>query len=118
MQKNQIKIIHSTVNISDIDLKPDGPFCMSFDFDLELLKESISQYGILNPPVVIKNADDSFSIVAGYRRLLAAQELGLKNAECRLLPKDFSVFDALMLNFNDNLLCSLYICPEWKFYIG
>ncbi len=104
MQKNQIKTINSTVNISDIDLRPDGPFCMSFDFELEMLKESISNYGILNPPYIIKNVDDSFSVVAGYRRLLAAHELDWKNAECRLLPEDFPVFDALMLNFNDNLL--------------
>ena len=104
MQKNQIKTIDSTVNFSDIDLRSDGPFCMSFQFDLEMLKESISHYGILNPPYIIKNVGDSFSVVAGYRRLLAAHELGWKNAECRLLPEGFPVFDALMLNLNDNLL--------------
>jgi hypothetical protein len=104
MQKNQIKTIDLTVNISDIDLRPDGPFCMSFAFDLDILKESISKYGILNPPYLIKNLDDSFSVVAGYRRLLAANELGWKNAECRLLPEGFPAFDALMLNLDDNLL--------------
>lgn len=104
MQKNQIKTVDLIVNISDIDLRPDGPFCMSFDFNLDKLRGSIAKFGILNPPYIVKNLDDSFSVVAGYRRLLAAKELGWKNAECRLLPVDFSAFDALMLNLDDNLL--------------
>lgn len=104
MQENQIKTVNLIVNISDIDLRPDGPFCMSFDFNLDILRGSIAKFGILNPPYIVKNLDDSFSVVVGYRRLLAAKELGWKNVECRLLPKDFPSFEALMLNLDDNLL--------------
>ena len=104
MQKNQIKTVDLIVSISDIDLRPDGPFRMSFDFNLEKLKMSIAKYGILNPPYIVKNLDDSFSVVAGYKRLLAAKELGWESAECKLLPEDFPLLDALMLNLDDNLL--------------
>jgi len=104
MQKNQIKTVDLIVSISDIDLRPDGPFRMSFDFNLEKLKVSIAKYGILNPPYIVKNLDDSFSVVAGYKRLLAAKELGWESAECKLLPEDFPLLDALMLNLDDNLL--------------
>ena len=104
MQKNQIKTVDLIVSISDIDLRPDGPFCMSFDFNLEKLKMSIAKYGILNPPYIVKNLDDSFSVVAGYKRLLGAKELGWESAECKLLPEDFPLLDALMLNLDDNLL--------------
>lgn len=83
---------------------PDGPFCMSFDFDLEILKKSISKYGIINPPYLIKNRDNSYTVVTGYKRLLAAKDLGWKGLECNVLPDSFTKCDALLFSLDDNLL--------------
>ena len=100
------KALQSTplqVEISDIDLNP-GPFCMSFNFDLGPLKSSIEGFGILNPPYLLSNSDDSFRVVAGYRRLLALRELCWPDTACQILPDDFPPLEALLLNLHDNLV--------------
>lgn len=104
MENRILNTTYSRINIPEVDISADGPFCMSFCFDLEKLKGSISKYGILNPPYIVKNSDGCFFAVAGYRRLLAAKELGWESAECRILPDGFPAFDALILNLDDNLL--------------
>jgi len=104
METRPIKAHNVRINIPEVNLLPDGPFCMSFDFDLEILKKSISKYGIINPPYLIKNLDNSYSVVTGYKRLLAAHELGWKGAECNVLPDSFTEHDALLFNLDDNLL--------------
>jgi len=93
------------VDISDIDLSP-GPFCMSFNFDLEPLKASIDRFGVLNPPYLLRNSDTDthFTVVAGYRRLLTVWELGRSDTVCQILPDNFPPFEALLLNLNDNLV--------------
>jgi len=91
------------VDVSDIDLNP-GPFCMSFSFDLEPLKASIDRFGVLNPPYLLRNSDSHFTVVVGYRRLLAVRELGWSDTVCQILPDDFPPFEALLLNLHDNLV--------------
>ena len=100
------KPIQSTplqVEISDIDLNP-GPFCMSFHFSLEQLKGSIERFGVLNAPYVIKASDSRYTVVVGYRRLLALRELGWLEALCHVLPGNFPPLEALLLNLYDNLI--------------
>lgn len=104
METRQIKANNVKINISEVNLQPAGPFCMSFDFDLEVLKESILKYGIINPPYLIKNTDNSYTVVTGYKRLLATNELGWKAAECKVLPDRFTECDALLFSLDDNLL--------------
>ena len=103
MEEKLLKNRLGKVAISDIDLKP-GPFCMSFNFNLEPLKASIEKFGILNPPYLIKKSDSNFIVVAGYRRLLSVRELGWQDIVCQVLPDNFPPFKALLLNFNDNLV--------------
>jgi ParB-like chromosome segregation protein Spo0J len=88
------------VSLSDIDLSP-GPFCMSFQFNLERLKASIERFGVLNPPYLVRHSP--FTVVAGYRRLLAVSELGWHDMPCRILPDDIPPREALLLNLFDNL---------------
>jgi len=100
------KLFQSTslqVEISDIDLNP-GPFCMSFNFDLDPLKASIERFGILNSPYLLSNSDGSFRVVAGYQRLLALRELSWSDTVCQILPYNFPPFEALLLNLHDNLV--------------
>jgi ParB-like chromosome segregation protein Spo0J len=102
MEKKAFKSTLVNVAILDIDLRP-GPFCMSFNFNLEPLKASIEKFGVINPPYLLKNLDSNFTVVAGYRRLLAVRGLGLPDIVCQILPDNFPLFDALLLNLNDNL---------------
>ncbi len=103
MERKLLKSTPKNVDISDIDLTP-GPFCMSFNFNLEPLKASIDKFGVLNPPYLIKSSENNFTVVAGYRRLLAIRELGWSNIMCQILPDNFPPLKALLLNLNDNLI--------------
>jgi hypothetical protein len=103
MERKLLKSTPKNVDISDIDLTQ-GPFCMSFNFNLEPLKASIDKFGVLNPPYLIKSSENSFTVVTGYRRLLAIKELGWSNIVCQILPDNFPPLKALLLNLNDNLI--------------
>jgi len=105
MKRKPLQGSPSQVDISDIDLSP-GPFCMSFNFDLEPLKASIDRFGVLNPPYLLRNSDTDthFTVVAGYRRLLAVRELGWSDIVCQVLPDRFPPLEALLLNLHDNLI--------------
>lgn len=103
MEKKAFKSTPLQVEISDIDLRT-GPFCMSFNFDLEPLKDSIDGFGVLNPPYLLRDSNGNLIVVAGYRRLLAVMELGWPDIVCQILPDNLPPFDALLLNLNDNLI--------------
>ncbi|RLB22559.1 MAG: hypothetical protein DRG73_06710 [Deltaproteobacteria bacterium] len=103
MKKKVLKSSLLNVAISDIDLTP-GPLCMSFNFNLGPLKASIEKFGIINTPYLLKNADNNFLVVAGYRRLMAVKELGWRDIVCHVLPDSFSLFNGLLFNLTDNLI--------------
>lgn len=66
--------------ISPAKIKP-NPLQPRESFDSESMKEltdSIKQYGIIEPLIATGEPDGSYQLVAGERRLRAAQELGLK----------------------------------------
>jgi ParB family transcriptional regulator, chromosome partitioning protein len=63
------------VPASQVEIDPDQPR-RGFG-DLEGLKLSIRHNGILQPPVVTQLAPDRYRVLAGGRRVRAAQELGL-----------------------------------------
>lgn len=103
MEQKQSQSSLLNVNIAEIDLTP-GPFCMSFHFDLERLKASIDEFGLLNPPYLLRKSERTFAVVAGYRRLLAVRDLGWTEVMGQILPGDFPPVTALLLNLNDNLI--------------
>jgi len=60
----------------DQTAKSPGPYTTSFGFKLDVLCESIRKVGLINPPLVARNPEGAFDIVAGYRRILALRALG------------------------------------------
>lgn len=49
--------------------------------DMEALAESIREHGLLHPIVV----DSEYNLIAGCRRLLACERIGLKEIEAKVL---------------------------------
>jgi len=103
MENRLSETVTSKIAVSEIDLDP-GPFCMSFNFSLEQLKNSIVRFGVLNAPYVIKGPESRYTVVTGYRRLLAVAELGWTEVLCHVLPADFPPLEALLLNLYDNIV--------------
>jgi len=92
------------ISISEINDAP-GPYCMSFDFSLNPLMNSIKRFGIINPPLIVfEKAEDRAQVVSGYRRVLALKNLGEISVECiDLTNRGLSKVDLLMLSLSENL---------------
>ncbi len=101
--KKTTKLSTHTVNITDIDCSP-GPYCMSFGFDLKPLIRSINKIGLINNPLVIRNGQGKFTIISGYRRIMAFKSLKSAKVPCKiLLESGLSPLECLLINLYENL---------------
>jgi ParB family chromosome partitioning protein len=64
--------------ISDIETNPEQPRRHFDETSLNELAASIKRYGILQPLIVSPGSDNKYQLVAGERRLRAAEKAGLK----------------------------------------
>ena len=69
--------------------------------DIDDLKQSISNVGIINP-IVVRRQDDQVLLVAGERRLQASLSLGLAEVPVRFF-EDLSVEDAEVIELEENI---------------
>jgi len=91
------------INIDKISIQP-GPYCMSYGYDPAPLLKSVERVGLLNPPLLAGKSAGCFSIVSGYRRVVAARSLGWEKILCRdLSATKMTPFELLLLNLYDNL---------------
>jgi ParB family chromosome partitioning protein len=72
------------------------------DSGLEELASSISQQGLLSPPIVRPTADGRFEVLVGQRRLLACRKIGLDPIPC-LVRDDLDDTDAVALSLVENV---------------
>lgn len=76
------------ISSNNISIKPDqlspgqGPFCMSYGFDLNHMNNSIKEFGLLNRPYVTREFGPDFEIITGHRRIMAMNELGYDKIPC------------------------------------
>ena len=52
------------------------PFQVKDDEEMRQLKDSISEYGVLNPLIVRPRPEGVYEIISGHRRKYASQKLG------------------------------------------
>lgn len=50
--------------------------------DIQMMADSITHRGIINPPSVAKNGDGRYEVVAGFLRTLGAAKAGIKEIGC------------------------------------
>lgn len=67
---------------------------------LKELRESIEQWGVLEP-ILIRRKEDRFEIISGERRWRACQDLGLEEIPC--IIKDVSDEESFKLSLTENL---------------
>ena len=105
MDGKQIENYETTsVALDQVEMGP-GPFCMSFAFDQQSLRHSISRIGLLNPPLLVKTQQEGkMHIVTGYRRILVYKSLGMNALRTRILNHEaFPPLDCLRIALYDNL---------------
>lgn len=93
------------VYVAKVLSRPDPcPYLMSFGFDLNNLRRSIARVGIINPPILRRDGSNKIQIVTGYKRLRAANELGMKEVTCRVLMcHELSEREAFLVALYENL---------------
>jgi len=70
------------IAIGDISINPMQPRRSFDDSEMDELKRSIDQHGILQPLVVRRLTDNKFELIAGERRLRAAKSLEWTKVPC------------------------------------
>jgi len=90
----------STLPVAALDPNPYQPRQGMEPADLESLKASILEHGVLQP-IVVRRKDDRYQIIAGERRFRAAQGAGL--AEVPVIIREASDDDMLELALVENL---------------
>ena len=68
--------------------------------DIEDLLNAIHAHGIVNPITVLDEGNQSFKVIAGFRRFAAAVQLGLKKIPCHVMLKDREGVDEISLTEN------------------
>jgi len=79
----------------------DDTFRITTRTDVDDLLASISHEGMLNPPLLIKQAS-AFRIISGFRRLAACTKLGWEEVTARVLNPDLSPLKCLRFAIADN----------------
>lgn len=77
------------IKIMDILLNPRQPRRTFSEESIKSLSESIKQYGVLQPLVVVKIGDNSYELIAGERRLRASRMAGLSDVPAILKENDY-----------------------------
>lgn len=66
------------IEIERLKTFKDHPFKVQDDEEMKQLKESIANYGILNPLIVRPLKEGVYEIISGHRRRFAAEQLGYR----------------------------------------
>lgn len=90
-----------TVSINEIDTQ-DSRYQLSLHIDTHTIIESIKAVGLINPPVIVKRDDDHYSIVCGFRRVMACKALGWDEIPVCIPPRRPTDLDCLKLAILDN----------------
>jgi hypothetical protein len=88
------------VRLDSINIE-DERFRFSYHFDLTPLIHSISETGLIHPPIITHREGDTL-IVTGWKRVLASQTLGLSSILCFIFEGQNDL-DAFRLALEENL---------------
>lgn len=95
------KIPLQEIPLAAVDLE-DHPFVFSPPGDLERLRASIREVGLINSPWLRLRPDQRWQVVTGLKRLLAAAHLGWERVPARTLPTAAPDSHCLLLALYDN----------------
>ena len=105
MAENQVqnppaeKVI--TLSASLLESFQGHPFRVASGEEMEQLKESIREYGVLSPLLVRPRGDGRYEIVSGHRRKAACEALGI--TELPVLVRDMTDDEAVILMVDSNI---------------
>ncbi len=91
------------LSIAQIHPNPDQPRKNFDPQELADLRDSIREEGLVNPISVMQRGEGDFLIIAGERRFRAASELGWKEIDARIWPKETTPAEVELLALVENV---------------
>jgi ParB family transcriptional regulator, chromosome partitioning protein len=91
------------IDIDSID-EADTFYRISTSGGEEPLRQSISEIGLLHPPLVIQQKPGFYQIVSGFKRILACRALNVTSIPVMEFPSDFSPVRLAVSAISDNSL--------------
>ncbi len=104
-----MKDVIKTINLSELHAFPDNPFKVIENEELQLLVESIKQFGVISPLLVRPKDEGGYEIISGHRRVAACKQAGVDNipAFIRNMSKDAAIIAVVDSNLQrENILPS------------
>ena len=95
---SQTKSVRETIEIPIDKIKP-SPYQPRLIFELEDLRESIKQDGIL-VPLTVRKKDGYYELIDGERRLRLSKQLGHKTVSCTVIDVDDETARRLIYKVN------------------
>ena len=95
------KPIVDEIPIKELHPFRDHPFQVRMDEEMERLKQSIAQSGVLVPALARKRSEGGYELVSGHRRMAACRELGLTTMP--VIVQDLSDEEAIVTMVDANL---------------
>ena len=90
-----------TLNPADISDFPNHPFKVKQDEAMAEMVDSVKQYGVLVPALVLPKADGGYEMVAGHRRKCAATLAGITEMPC--IVRNLTDDEATIIMVDSNL---------------
>lgn len=101
------------INLSEIDEFPNHPFKVIENEDMENLKDSIKEHGVITPATVRRKKDGRYELISGHRRKKASELAGLKTLKCEIV--DISDEEAIVQMVDGNLQRTTILPSEKAF---
>lgn len=101
------------VNINEIYPFENNPYSVKDNEEMDLLIESIKQYGVMEPLIVRKREKGGFEIVSGHRRKYACEKAGIEQVP--VLIRDMDKNLAIITLVDSNLQRSDILPSEKAF---
>lgn len=100
-----------SIEIKDLYPFPDNPFKVVEGEELNLLAESIRDYGIITPLVVRPREGGGYEVIAGHRRIKACEKAGIETVPAFVRDMDR---DSAIIAVVDSNLQREHIFPSEK----
>ena len=89
------------VEVSKLKSFPENPFGVRDDEDMEMLVESIKQFGVITPLIVRPTENGEYEIVSGHRRCEACKKAGIETVPA--FVRELSRDEAVVIVVDSNL---------------
>ncbi len=102
--EERMELIQVLLNNIDLSSGNYDRYLFCYERNSDVVKESIRKVGLINPVILKKrlDADETYSAICGYQRIMACQKLGWERIEAKVID-DVKEEKILLLVLHDNL---------------